>query len=208
MYSFCWVPGFILLMKTWVESSLSSFYLFFSFLSLLIVKTRHNNHALPTEGGGVLGTWGCETELLRVLGNAEGQLLILLCLVGPEAPCFSGQTITSASPVGAGCHFGLCPSTGSGKMGTAKKKKKSPLTLWGRWRRKKRCSLEEITGIQWLPFFGLVTCHPYTRSPSLELQGTNSPRGGSSSQAPKSPQVYAAHASVFPFFSVNTLRLL
>ena len=35
-------------------------------LSLLKVKTKHNNHAFPTEGGGVPGIWGCETELLRV----------------------------------------------------------------------------------------------------------------------------------------------
>ena len=182
----------VLLLDENLSRIISQLTLPFLLLSLSLLKVKTKQPCFPhrgRRGSGNLGVWDWVAK--SVLGNAEGQLLIVLCRVGPEAPCFSGETVTSASPLGAGCHFGLCPSTGSGKMATAKKKK-GPLALWGRWRRKKRCSFEEITGIQWLPFFGLMTCRPYTRGPSLELPGTNSPRGGWSSQAPKSPQVYAA----------------
>ena len=171
-------------MKTWVESSLSSLYLSFSFLSLLKVKTKHNNHAFPTEGGGVPGIWGCETELLRVSWEMQRVNYSSFSAELAQRLLASQERLSlQLAPWLPDVTLDCAPLQKVGKWPLLKK---SPLALWGRWRRKK-CSFEEITGIQWLPLFG-----PYTRGPSLELPGTNSPRGGRSSQAPKSPQVYAA----------------
>lgn len=186
MYSFCWVPGSPL--DENLCRIISQLTLPFLLLSLFTVKTRHNNHAFPTEGGGVLGIWGCETQLLRVSWEMQRVSYSSFSAKLTQRLLASQDRLSlQLAPWVPDVILDCVPLQEVGKW-TLLKKKKSPLALWGRWRRTKRYSLEEITGIQWLPFFGLMTCPPHTRGPSLELQGTTHPEVDQAVRLPSLPK--------------------
>lgn len=146
-HSFLWVPGSPTgwVDSTWVESSLSSLCLPFSFLFLLTVKTNQNNRVFPTEvGGGPPGCAGMGLGAKRVWENTESQLFSLTAAVAHRL--FSPQEGLSLRPAlwAPNVTLGCTPFPEMGPWAPLN----STLALSGRWRRKTRCSFEESSGIQ------------------------------------------------------------